>query len=59
MRLLRIPERFDHPEFIFEPKFYGFRALAHIVAQALNLALPLDKASILLRLVQRADGRSR
>jgi hypothetical protein len=30
----------------------------HIVAQALNLALQLDKASILLRLGQRADGGS-
>lgn len=28
MRLLRIPEPFDHPEFIFEPKIDGFRALA-------------------------------
>jgi bifunctional non-homologous end joining protein LigD len=30
MRLLRIPEPFDHPEFIFEPKIDGFRALAHV-----------------------------
>jgi len=30
MRLLRIPEPFDHPEFIFEPKLDGFRALAHV-----------------------------
>ena len=30
MRLLRIPEPFDHPGFIFEPKLDGFRALAHI-----------------------------
>jgi bifunctional non-homologous end joining protein LigD len=30
MRLLRIPEPFDHPDFIFEPKLDGFRALAHI-----------------------------
>jgi hypothetical protein len=28
MRLLRIPEPFDHPEFLFEPKIDGFRALA-------------------------------
>ena len=28
MRLLRIPEPFDHPDFIFEPKMDGFRALA-------------------------------
>jgi bifunctional non-homologous end joining protein LigD len=30
MRLLRIPEAFDHPDFIFEPKIDGFRALAHV-----------------------------
>jgi ATP-dependent DNA ligase len=29
MRLLRIPEPFDHPDFIFEPKLDGLRALAH------------------------------
>ena len=29
-RLLRIPEPFDHPEWVFEPKMDGFRALAHI-----------------------------
>ena len=32
MRLLRIPEPFDHPDFLFEPKIDGFRALAHIEA---------------------------
>ena len=30
MRLLRIPEPFDHPDFIFEPKIDGFRALAYV-----------------------------
>jgi bifunctional non-homologous end joining protein LigD len=30
MRLLRIAEPFDHPDFIFEPKVDGFRALAYI-----------------------------
>jgi hypothetical protein len=30
MRLLRIPEPFDDPDFVFEPKLDGFRALAHI-----------------------------
>src|SRR4051812_15308843 len=30
MRLLRISEPFDHPEFLFEPKIDGFRALAYI-----------------------------
>ena len=30
MRLLRLPEPFDHPDFLFEPKLDGFRALAHV-----------------------------
>jgi ATP-dependent DNA ligase len=30
MRLLRIPEPFDHWSFVFEPKIDGFRALAHV-----------------------------
>jgi ATP-dependent DNA ligase len=30
MRLLRIPELFDHPDFIFEPTIEAFRALAYI-----------------------------
>ena len=30
MRLLRIAQPFDHPEFIFEPKIDGFRALAYV-----------------------------
>ena len=30
MRLLRIAEPFGHPDFIFEPKVDGFRALAHV-----------------------------
>jgi bifunctional non-homologous end joining protein LigD len=30
MRLLRLPEPFDHPEFLYEVKFDGFRALAHV-----------------------------
>jgi bifunctional non-homologous end joining protein LigD len=30
MRLLRVPEPFDHPHFVFEPKIDGFRALAHV-----------------------------
>ena len=30
MRLLRIPEPFHSPEFVFEPKLDGFRALAHV-----------------------------
>jgi bifunctional non-homologous end joining protein LigD len=30
MRLLPIPQPFDHPEFLYEPKIDGFRALAHV-----------------------------
>jgi hypothetical protein len=30
MRLLHIHEPFDHPEFLFEPKMDGFRALADV-----------------------------
>ena len=30
MRLPRIPEPFDHPDFLYDVKFGGFRALAHI-----------------------------
>jgi bifunctional non-homologous end joining protein LigD len=30
MRLLRIPEPLDSPDFIFEPKLDGFRALVHV-----------------------------
>jgi bifunctional non-homologous end joining protein LigD len=30
MRLLRLPEPFDHPDFLFEPKLDGFRAVARI-----------------------------
>jgi ATP-dependent DNA ligase len=37
MRLLRIPEPFDHPEWIFEPKMDGFRALAHVEGHSCTL----------------------
>jgi bifunctional non-homologous end joining protein LigD len=30
MRLLRIPEPFDHPERVFDPKMDGFRAVAYV-----------------------------
>ena len=30
MRLLRIPEPFDHPDWLYEVKFDGFRALARV-----------------------------
>jgi hypothetical protein len=37
MRLLRIPQPFDHPDFIFEPKIDGFRALAHVTGHHCEL----------------------
>jgi ATP-dependent DNA ligase len=37
MRLLRVPEPFDHPDFVFEPKIHGFRALAHIEGHRCSL----------------------
>ena len=37
MRLLRIPQPFDHPEFVFEPKIDGFRALAIIEGHSCRL----------------------
>ena len=30
MPLVRLPEPFDHPDFLYEVKFDGFRALAHV-----------------------------
>jgi bifunctional non-homologous end joining protein LigD len=30
MRLLRMPEPFNHPDWLYEVKFDGFRALAHV-----------------------------
>jgi len=30
MRLLRVPEPFDHPDFLYEVKHDGFRALASV-----------------------------
>jgi ATP-dependent DNA ligase len=37
MRPLRIPEPFDHPDFPFEPKLDGFRALAHVTGHHCTL----------------------
>jgi hypothetical protein len=33
MPLVRLPERFDHPNWIFEIKYDGFRALAYMERQ--------------------------
>ena len=37
MPLLRIPEPFDHPDFLYEVKFDGFRALAHVTGHRCQL----------------------
>jgi bifunctional non-homologous end joining protein LigD len=37
MRLLRIPEPFDHTDFLYEVKFDGFRALAHVTGHLCQL----------------------
>jgi bifunctional non-homologous end joining protein LigD len=39
MRLLCIPEPFDHPDFLFEPKIDGFRALAYVRGHRCELVL--------------------
>jgi ATP-dependent DNA ligase len=38
MRLLRIPEPFDDPDFLYEVKFDGFRSLAHMNGHHCQLA---------------------
>ena len=41
MRLLRMPEPFDHEDFIiFEPKIDGFQALAHLEQGRCTLVSP-------------------
>ena len=37
MRLLRVPEPFDHPDFLYEVKFDGFRALARVTGHHCQL----------------------
>jgi len=37
MRLLRIPGAFDHPDWLYEVKFDGFRALAHVTGHHCQL----------------------
>ena len=37
LRLLRIPGPFDHPDFLYEVKFDGFRALAHVTGHLCQL----------------------
>src|SRR5688572_29139933 len=37
MRLLRIPQPFDHPDFVYELKLDGFRGVAHVHGGACQL----------------------
>jgi len=37
MRLLRIPEPFDHSDWLYELKFDSFRALAHVTGHHCQL----------------------
>jgi ATP-dependent DNA ligase len=37
MPLVRLPEPFDHPDWLFEIKYDGFRALAHITGHQCEL----------------------
>jgi bifunctional non-homologous end joining protein LigD len=37
MRLTAVPRAFDHPEWVFEPKLDGFRALAYVSAKTVTL----------------------
>ena len=37
MRLLRIPEPFDHPDWLYEVKFDGCRAVAHVAGHHCQL----------------------
>ena len=37
MRLLAIPEPFDHPEFVYELKLDGFRAVAYVTGHRCEL----------------------
>ena len=37
MPLLGIPEPFDHPDFLYEVKFDGLRALAHVAGHRCQL----------------------
>jgi ATP-dependent DNA ligase len=56
MRLLRIPEPLAHPEFLFEPKIDGLRALAYIDGSECRL---ISGNGHVLQVVARADGGCR
>jgi ATP-dependent DNA ligase len=42
MPLVRIPDPFDHPDWLFELKLDGFRALAHIDGHQCRLVSRTD-----------------
>ena len=58
MRLLRIPEPFDHPDWLYEVKFDGFRALAHVIRhhQLVSRMATSVNCFPLLRLTTRVRG---
>ena len=58
MRLLCIPEAFDHPDFVFEPKIDGFRALAHIDVRRLPFARRRSRTPCVVRM-RDSDGGCR
>jgi hypothetical protein len=60
MRLLRIPEPFDHPDWLFEPKMDGFRGLAHVKGHHCTLrGDAADRLSVMpVRISYTQDGRA-
>ena len=50
MQLLRIPEPFDHPDFLYEVKFDGFRALPQVNSHHCQLVSRNGHASSAIRL---------
>ena len=50
MRLLRIPDPFDHPDFLYEVKFDGFRALPQVNGHHCQLVSRNGHASSAIRL---------
>jgi hypothetical protein len=57
MRLPRIPERFDHPHFMFEPNIDGFTAMAHIRAHRCELVSRNGHVFQVLAALVRRDRR--
>jgi ATP-dependent DNA ligase len=58
MPVLRLPEPFDHPDWLFEVKHDGFRALAHIDGHHCAL-VSLPSVSTRLMYVDHVQARGR